>query len=320
MLLVLGYAGYDLYRLQANFESPSEDVVLKADEALSDLSSPKPIDSYEVLEIPVVDDVSVTVHYLERPDATANVLMVHGAGGGAWVWEYFFELLPEEYNLYAISWRGHFTSSPVADANSQDYVQDQAAVIDAITERNDLPLHILAHSYGGATSVMLGSQGPEEISSLHLVAPVVPVEFTFLQRQLVPPIVGRIIENSADSPESGPFKGMFVSQTQMAHYFETHASQPYSVEKPGLIARDGLSQTWYDELDSAYQAIGDSELPVWMFIARYDNVVVPEQQKLTADSIGANWSELESGHYIQLDVQLVEVVNTITNNLASLNN
>ena len=44
----------------------------------------------------------------------------------------------------------NFESSPVEDADASDYVGDQIAVLDAIENRNNLPVHVVGHSYGGA--------------------------------------------------------------------------------------------------------------------------------------------------------------------------
>lgn len=116
VLLLGGLATFDLARLQAGLESPPGDVVAEASAA--DLSTPMPITSYPKFTVSVSDNVAITVYARERKGALGNILMVHGAGGGAWAWEAFFDKLPRGHNLYALSWRGHFDSSPVEDADS----------------------------------------------------------------------------------------------------------------------------------------------------------------------------------------------------------
>ncbi|MEM7114884.1 MAG: alpha/beta hydrolase [Chloroflexota bacterium] len=334
IVFILGYVGYDLSLVQAGLEEPSEAVLATAAANTLTDSPPLPISTYEHFSVPVEGKITVAVHMREAQNAAANILMVHGAGGGAWVWEEYFELLPETYNLYAISWRGHFISAPVADANSADYVRDQTAVITAIAERNDLPIHVIGHSYGGATSVLATAAAPEQVASLHLLAPVVPLNYTSIQKQLVPLIMTPILSNQsvqelavaeettvsgADTQGSGTYAGMFLNQAQMERYWDLHAAKPYSVEKPSLIGGDGLDPAWQTTLDEAYTAIGAAKIPVWFQIARYDNVVIPAEQRETADAMGAAHIELESGHYIQLDVAAEESAKVITKNLASLN-
>ncbi|MEM7126815.1 MAG: alpha/beta hydrolase [Chloroflexota bacterium] len=333
IVLIVGVVGYDLAQLQAGLEKPIEAVVANAAASTQITSPPAPITSYEHFPVQVEEGITVDVHLREQVDAVANVFMVHGAGGGAWAWEVYFEQLPDTYNLYAISWRGHFTSTPVDDANTADYTRDQVAALAAIQGRNSLPIHVIGHSYGGATSVLATAQMVDQVASLHLLAPVVPLDYTFLQKQLVPLIMPPIIRNQAateateaarvaatgeESDGSGTYAGMFLAQTQMERYWDLYAAKPYSVEKPSLIGVDGLSPDWQIKLDEAYRTIGEADLPVWFLIARYDNVVVPSRQRETADEMGATIIEMESGHYIQLDVEATKSAAIITANLDEL--
>ncbi|MEM7797938.1 MAG: alpha/beta hydrolase [Chloroflexota bacterium] len=330
VVLALGYVGYDLFSLQSGLESAS-DATLETASANTQAHSPTaPISSYDSFAVSVENQVSVEVHMRESPTATANIFMIHGAGGGAWVWEAYFEQLPERYNLYAISWRGHFTSSAVDNADAADYVVDQLAVLAALESRNNLPIHVVGHSYGGATSVLTAAQAADRIASLHLVAPVVPLDYTIIQEQLVPLIMAPILTNASaqaltaaeeaartgeEMQASGTFAGMFIDQPQMERYWDLYAVKPYSVEKPGLIAVDGLDPAWQVELERAYAAVGESGIPVWILIARYDNVVIPAEQRETAQEMGASAVVFESGHYIQLDSQAEASVDFILTNL-----
>ena len=333
IILVLGVVGFDLAQLQAGLEKPSDAVLETASAKTQTTSLIIPITSYDYFSVQVEDGIAVDVHMREVPDAIANIFMVHGAGGGAWAWEIYFETLPDTYNLYAISWRGHFTSSPVEDASTADYVQDQAAAITAIANRNNLPIHVIGHSYGGATSILATAQAVEQVASLHLLAPVVPLDYTFIQTQLVPLVMPPILRNATvqreataeaaaasgeDTDGSGTYAGMFLDQVQMERYWDLYAGKPFSVEKPSLIAVDGLSPDWQIMLDNAYKTIGEAGLPVWFLIARYDNVIIPGEQRKTATEIGAPVIELESGHYIQLDVEADESAAIIVTNLDKL--
>ncbi|MEM8857723.1 MAG: alpha/beta hydrolase [Chloroflexota bacterium] len=330
IILILGYVGYDLAQLQAGLEQPSIETLDTA-AAQTQVNSPSPlITAYDSFSVSVEDGILIDVHMRENSLATANVLMIHGAGGGAWAWEAYFERFPETYNLYALSWRGHFTSSPVDDADAADYVQDQLAVLQAIDGRNALPIHVIGHSYGGATSVLATAQKIDQVASLHLVAPVVPLDYTLIQRQLVPRVIGPMmisaneqalktakeVENSGVDTQGGrPFSGMFVDQQQMERYWDLYAAKPYSVEKPGLLVRDGFAPEWQVLLNEAYAMVGEADLPVWFLIARYDNVVIPAAQVEKAQEIGAPFAQFESGHYIQLDNQVEESINYILSNL-----
>lgn len=320
VMLVVGWIGVDLSQLQAGLESPPDALVDLASDELALQSRPVPISNYGRFSVPVTDEIEVMVYARETETAVGNIFMIHGAGGGAWAWEAFFETVPETYNLYALSWRGHFDSTPVEDANSQDYVEDQLAVLAAIGERNELPIHVVGHSYGGATAVFMTAEVPDQVSSLTLLAPVVPLDYSWLQAQIVPRLLTPIIRSALD-PEGGidgPFEEMFLAETQMVHYNEQYASQPFSVEKPGLLAEDGFAVEWQSQLEAAYQQVGASGLPIWMQIARYDNTVVPQRQRDVASANEISFIQLESGHYIQLDVQNADSASMIVAHLNSL--
>ncbi|MEM7035162.1 MAG: alpha/beta hydrolase [Chloroflexota bacterium] len=334
VVLIVGVVGFDLAQLQAGLEKPTEAVLEIASAETQTKSPALPITAYDHFSVSVEEDILVDVHMREAPDAMANIVMIHGAGGGAWAWEIYFEQFPEIYNLYAISWRGHFTSSPVEDADTAAYVRDQTAAITAIANRNNLPIHVIGHSYGGATSVLATAHAVDQVASLHLIAPVVPLDYTFLQAQLVPLIMPPILRNATtaeqtaaeataasgeDSDGSGTYAGMFLDQAQMERYWDLYAGKPFSVEKPSLIAVDGLNPDWQIKLAKAYSTIGTADLPVWFLIARYDNVVIPSEQYETATEIGASITELESGHYIQLDIKANESAAIILANLNMLN-
>ena len=116
---VIALAGWDVARLQDGLESPAVAFVEQVNSNTS-FQAPTPISAYDQFDVAVNDDVSVRVYAREHPNAAGNIFMVHGAGGGAWAWEEMFDRLPHSYNLYALSWRGHFDSTPVGDADSSE--------------------------------------------------------------------------------------------------------------------------------------------------------------------------------------------------------
>lgn len=308
-MIGLGVIGYDLSRLQSGLEAPSQDVVMRVYAQSEDFTPPPPISTYESADLAVTEDVTVRVYMRENPSASSNLLLIHGAGGGAWAWEEVFDQLPGNHNLYALSWRGHFDSSPVQDANSSDYVQDQLAVLRWIQDRNALPVHAAGHSYGAATLVLMAAQDDVDLASVQLLAPVVPLDYSLLQTALVPLIAPAFIGTANEA--EGVFGGMFLSEARMQHWYETYASQPFSEEKPGLIAGDGLSPRWQTTLEDAYRRLGEENVPTTIVIARYDNVVVPARQRAAASLASARVEELETGHYVQLGNLSQDIVNIL---------
>lgn len=310
LITPLWVVGCSITRLQAGLEAPGNLVIAAAETEAENADFPITIDAYETFSVAVSPSINISVFAREDPDATTNIIFVHGAGGGAWVWEYFFDALPSTYNLYALSWRGHFDSSPVEDANTYDYVKDQAAVLDVIKDRNSHPVHLVGHSYGGATAILQAANTSHTIESVTLLAPVVPLDYTLSQRLIIPAIAPYFIRKDAEKGNdvADVYGGMFLSQKRMQYYHDQYAGKDHAREKPGLIAGDGVSAKWQNELKSAFHETSLKGIPITLITARYDNVVVPRRQSNIAASIGAQVIELESGHYIPLDVEAEETV------------
>ena len=161
--------------------------------------------------------------------------------------------------------------------------------------------------------VLVTAKTPDKVASIHFIAPVVPIEFSFLQELILPVVLPPIMENVF----SQSFKGMFIDQKQMKRYWDLYQSKPYSTEKAGIF-NDGAAPDWQVELEDAYLTIEKSNIPVWFLIARYDNGVVPDNQRSIASKMGAPLTELQSGHYIQLDLQASESVALIVQHLTGM--
>ncbi len=321
-LLALGalvWVSADLAGLQKGLEEPPpERIALAAQDSVAG-HPVQPMSAYPSFQVQSAPGVDLVVHYRESPSATANLYFVHGASSGAWAWARLFAFFGPEYNLYALSWRGHFDSTgQPEDADSWDYVQDQLSSLSAVQARSPLPTHVIAHSYGAATAVLAAHQEPQGVASMQLLAPVVPLDYSRIQSAVVPRIMPRILTQDPPDPlgpPQQPFAGMFIDQEQMQKIWVDHAGQPYSLESPLLIAQDGVSPQWQGQLEQAYESL---EMPVFFLTARYDNVVVPRRQHSLARSIQAPLVELESGHYLPLDVAWQQAAEQIQANLESL--
>lgn len=310
-------AGCSVTQLQAGLESPPPQLITRINSATLIEDFPTEISNYESFLVRVTPDISVNVYAREFDEAEANIFLVHGAGGGAWSWEYYFELLPRKFNVYALSWRGHFDSSPVEDARIRDYVRDQEAALLSVSRRNDLPIHVVGHSYGGASATIQAAQSELDIKSLTLLAPVVPLDYTLAQRLIVPTIAPYFIKTGEPEQIDGTFGDMFLSETRRRYYFDAYASQDYSIEKPGLIAGDGVSARWQSTLDEAFEVVTSKAIPTEIVSARFDNVIVPRRQERIAKLHNIEMITIESGHYIPLDDLAEESVELVITHIES---
>ncbi len=305
LLITLGIAlavvAYDLSSLQAGAQRPSDALIQRADQAGASFTDPD-ISSYSWFETQTDAIATVRVYAVESGH-DASVLMIHGAGGGAWSWEPWMRAFSQEFNVYALSWRGHFDSSAVPDANRADYVRDTLSVLRAIQSRNEgRPIQLIAHSWGGPVAISITLQAPDAVQRMALLAPVVPLDSTPIRSLILPNVVRPIVRQTLQAGRPGSaFQGMFVSRALMQQYLDKYAGRPFSVEKPGLLADDQFLPERQAALRAEWQKLGQTGKPVLIVIARYDNVVSPIALRNWSTQVGAQIVEFDSGHYLQLD-------------------
>lgn len=108
-----------------------------------------------------------------RPDDRPSLLLIHGAGNSAWVWQYWLrELAGLGWASYALALRGHRGSEPVdlAGVGMADYVEDVRRVVRELRR----PPVVFGWSMGGLVAQMLAATEPG-IPALVLLAPSPPL-------------------------------------------------------------------------------------------------------------------------------------------------
>lgn len=309
LLFGLGsYLAWDISRLQAGIVRPSGQVRQTAEARLAQLRPYPPITSYAHFSVES-DGITIRVWAAEEnhPDA---VLLVHGASGGAWVWEALIPHLRQRFNVYALSWRGHFDSGDAPEGNLELYTRDTSAVLQAIRQRNPGlgRVHLVGHSWGGPVAIATTLVNPNRVASLTLLAPVLPLAYTPAQQLFYPNVIRPIVRRVLLAGRAGDsFKGMFLAQSQMQRYLEAHASKPYSVEKPGLLADDAFLPERQALLVRNNVELVKLQVPLHLALARYDNVVPPSRVRAWGTAWDSPAEEFDSGHYLMLDAAYPEV-------------
>ena len=94
----------------------------------------------------------------------STFVFVHGAHGGAWVWDKLTPLLSRlGHKTYVLDLPGHGVDfSPLAEQTLQSYTDKVLSVLDAIKGK----VVLVGHSMGGAVITCAGEARPEKIDKL----------------------------------------------------------------------------------------------------------------------------------------------------------
>jgi pimeloyl-ACP methyl ester carboxylesterase len=116
--------------------------------------------------IPGSDGLSI--HVLEWSESGTPLVLVHGFGNEAHIWDDFAPLVAPHYRTVAVDLRGHGDSDhdPEARYDYDFHVADLEAVTAALgIER----LVLVGHSFGGRTSMLFAATHPERMAGLVIV-------------------------------------------------------------------------------------------------------------------------------------------------------
>jgi pimeloyl-ACP methyl ester carboxylesterase len=105
----------------------------------------------------------------QEEGATAQCLLLHGFGSDRLSWLGTVPALFPVVRVHAVDLPGHGESGMTVDSGAP---QEFSARIEAVlTERVPAPVHIIAHSLGGAVALDLAQRRPDLVASLVLIAP-----------------------------------------------------------------------------------------------------------------------------------------------------
>src|SRR5512134_3942928 len=110
----------------------------------------------------------LSLHVLEWSDEGTPLLLVHGFGNEAHIWDDFAPLVAPHYRTVALDLRGPGDSDhdPERRYDYEHHVADLAAVSAALgIER----LVLVGHSFGGRTSILFAAKHPERMAGLVIV-------------------------------------------------------------------------------------------------------------------------------------------------------
>ena len=110
----------------------------------------------------------LAIHVLEWSDEGTPLVLVHGFGNEAHIWDDFAPLVAPHYRTLAVDLRGHGDSDhdPERRYDYDHHVADLEAVTAALgIER----LVLVGHSFGGRTAMLFAAKHPERMAGLVIV-------------------------------------------------------------------------------------------------------------------------------------------------------
>jgi long-chain acyl-CoA synthetase len=127
----------------------------------------------------------ISVIDIHPEGATQTLLFVHGFGGNVSQWLYQLRFFGQRLHLIAPNLRGHGLSDDPAGLayTMESFVHDLEVVLEALQVQE--PVHLIAHSFGGAIATEYVIRHPEKVRSLVLIG--VTTHFTMI------PLLGRLL-------------------------------------------------------------------------------------------------------------------------------
>jgi pimeloyl-ACP methyl ester carboxylesterase len=110
----------------------------------------------------------LSIHVLEWSESGTPLVLVHGFGNEAHIWDDFAPLVAPHYRTVAVDLRGHGDSDhdPERRYDYDFHVADLEAVTAALGIDR---LVLVGHSFGGRTSMLFAAKHPERMAGLVIV-------------------------------------------------------------------------------------------------------------------------------------------------------
>ena len=118
------------------------------------------------IRIPAAD--GLTLHALEWSREGIALLLLHGFGNEAHIWDDIAPALAEHYRVLALDWRGHGDSDhdPEARYDYPNHLADLEAVCDALALDRVV---LVGHSLGGRVATLFAGRHPGRMAGLAIL-------------------------------------------------------------------------------------------------------------------------------------------------------
>jgi pimeloyl-ACP methyl ester carboxylesterase len=227
----------------------------------------------------------------ETPRHRPPILLVHGAGHGAWCWEGWMAALPAlGWEAYALSLRNHPGSRTVywLDFLKRLRVEDYADDAEAVLNRIGRPAMVFGHSMGGVVTQALAARrgkAGRPLAAMVLVAAAPP--------GALPPI------RDAPLPTDAPY--WLTEADARKRYFHSAPEGVVQRALARLVPESPAVMNQYSLSPGVDVKPGDLRCPCLCVSAERDGTLVPRDRSL-ADYYGGDYLFCRgTGHDVMLE-------------------
>ena len=195
----------------------------------------------EPTSIHVTGSDDLKLHLLEWSTAGTPMILIHGFGNEAHIWDDFAPAVAEHYRVLALDLRGHGESAWNSEGR-YDYT-NHVADLEAITETLGIERMVLVgHSLGGRISMLYAGKHPEQLAGFVIVDSAPELDARGIVR----------IRTEVEEQRDPSFKSIAEYENLLAHNYP--AATPAAIER---MARNGVRQQedgrWVLKQDLSYR-------------------------------------------------------------------
>jgi pimeloyl-ACP methyl ester carboxylesterase len=235
----------------------------------------------------------------------ARVLLIHGGAHGAWCWERILEpLRAAGFEPEPVDMPGRGADAGRASTVSLD---DYTDLLDAVIDRDEQPVAIVAHSMGGVYGSAIAERRPEAVSRIVFIAALAPRD----GEAGLPILQTRAHGSGLLEPGA-----ILVSEDQTtATVPPEHATASFYSDCAAADAEWAGSQLCAEPVVPIMTPVQLTEanygrVPKTWILTTNDRTVPPALQREQAEAIGATIVEIESGHspFLSMPDELTNVI------------
>jgi len=215
-----------------------------------------------------------------------TLVMIHGAGGSAQIWQNQIVLLDEAINVFALDLPGHGETEGEGQTNISEYAQ---WVGDILKTLFDSPVFLMGHSMGGAIVQKIAINDPDSLKGIILVA-------TGARLKVVPMFLDGLLNNFEQTINA------------IISYAYAPDSDRSIIEKGEEIMIGAGSRVVYNDFlacdrFNSQEELAQIHLPCLVLCGREDKLTPPELSEALEEAIEGGMLRIvaDAGHMVMIE-------------------